>query len=151
MKNIFLIIITIVIFGCSPQITSFETSEVNFISKETNGTITLKSLGYGNNLETAVRNAQIKCLDVVLFKGIPGTELNVPLIENETTAKQNNSNYFKKFYDQNYYKTFIMSSTESSNLIDLKTGKKIFVDVKINFNSLRKDLEQNNIIRKFGF
>ena len=23
--------------------------------------------------------------------------------------------------------------------------------VKINFNSLRKDLEQNNIIRKFGF
>ena len=44
-----------------------------------------------------------------------------------------------------------MSSTESSNLIDLKTGKKIFVDVKINFNSLRKDLEQNNIIRKFGF
>lgn len=63
MKNIFLIIITIVIFGCSPKITSFETSEVNFISKETNGTITLKSLGYGNNLETAVRNAQIKCLD----------------------------------------------------------------------------------------
>ncbi len=69
----------------------------------------------------------------------------------EIVAKQNNSNYFIKFYEQNYYKSFIMSSTESSNLIDLKTGKKIFVDIKINFNSLRKDLEQNHIIRKFGF
>ena len=150
-NNFYIMIIILTIFGCSPKVVNYETSEVNFISKETNGTITLKSLGYGNNLETAVANAQIKCFDVLLFKGIPGTELNVPLIENEIVAKQNNSNYFKKFYEQNYYKSFIMSSTESSNLIDLKTGKKIFVDIKINFNSLRKDLEQNNIIRKFGF
>jgi hypothetical protein len=150
-NNFYIMIIILTIFGCSPKVVNYETSEVNFISKETNGTITLKSLGYGNNLETAVANAQIKCFDVLLFKGIPGTELNVPLIENEIVAKQNNSNYFKKFYEQNYYKSFIMSSTESSNLIDLKTGKKIFVDIKINFNSLRKDLEQNHIIRKFGF
>ena len=150
-NNFYIMIIILTIFGCSPKVVNYETSEVNFISKETNGTITLKSLGYGNNLETAVANAQIKCFDVLLFKGIPGTELNVPLIENEIVVKQNNSNYFKKFYEQNYYKSFIMSSTESSNLIDLKTGKKIFVDIKINFNSLRKDLEQNHIIRKFGF
>lgn len=150
-NNFYIMIIILTIFGCSPKVVNYETSEVNFISKETNGTITLKSLGYGNNLETAVANAQIKCFDVLLFKGIPGTELNVPLIENEIVAKQNNSNYFIKFYEQNYYKSFIMSSTESSNLIDLKTGKKIFVDIKINFNSLRKDLEQNHIIRKFGF
>jgi hypothetical protein len=33
-----------------------------------------------------------------------------------------------------------------------KGGKKnISVDVKINLVSLRKDLEENNIIRKFGF
>jgi hypothetical protein len=44
-----------------------------------------------------------------------------------------------------------MSSTESSNLIKMKGTKKITVDVKINYNSLRKDLEQNQLIRKFGF
>ena len=99
-NNFYIMIIILTIFGCSPKVVNYETSEVNFISKETNGTITLKSLGYGNNLETAVANAQIKCFDVLLFKGIPGTELNVPLIENEIVAKQNNSNYFKKFYEQ---------------------------------------------------
>ena len=45
-----------------------------------------------------------------------------------------------------------MSSISTSDLTKHKGGKKsIAVDIKINLVSLRKDLEQNNIIRKFGF
>ena len=44
-----------------------------------------------------------------------------------------------------------MSSNLSENPTKAKEGVYSSVDLKINYNSLRKDLEQNNIIRKFGF
>jgi hypothetical protein len=44
-----------------------------------------------------------------------------------------------------------MSSTESTNPIKKGGNKTITLDVKINYNSLRIDLEQNQIIRKFGY
>jgi hypothetical protein len=125
--------------------------EVNFLYKDAQGTITVKSTGYGKNQSDAVIDAQKNAFKVLLFKGIPGTELNVPLIENENDAISKHAAYFKKFFDEGNYKTFMMSSTESSNLIKMKGTKKITVDVKINYNSLRKDLEQNQLIRKFGF
>ena len=148
-KTLFLIAI-IGLYNCSPKLQPYS-AEVNFLYKEAQGTITVKSTGYGKNQTEAVIDAQKNAFNVLLFKGIPGTELNVPLIENENSAKSKNVDYFKKFFEEGYYKKFMMSSSESSNLIKIKGGKKIIVDIKINYNSLRKDLEQNGLIRKFGF
>jgi hypothetical protein len=148
-----IVTIGILILGlqsCSPKLQPYS-GEVNFLYKEAQGTIAVKSTGYGKTQNDAVTDAQKNAFKVILFKGIPGTELNVPLIENENEAKSNHDSYFKKLLDQGFYKTFMMSSTESSNLIQIKGGKKITVDVKINYNSLRKDLEQNQVIRKFGY
>lgn len=150
LKSLFVISI-LGLHSCSPKIMPTYSGEVNFLYKEAQGTIAVKSTGYGKNQAAAVSDAQINAFKVILFKGIPGTELNAPLIENENEAKLKNSAYFKIFFDESKYKTFMMSSTESSNLIRVNNEKKIVVDVKINYNSLRKDLEQNNIIRKFGF
>lgn len=148
--KILFIIFVLGLSGCSPKLNSYS-GEVNFLYKEAQGTIAVKSAGYGKNQTDAVMDAQKNAFKVLIFKGIPGTELNLPLIENENEAKVKHSEYFKKFFDQAYYKVFIMSSTESSNLIKMKGVKKIMVDVKINYNSLRKDLEQNQLIRKFGY
>ena len=73
------------------------------------------------------------------------------LIENESEARSKNGEYFKNFFDGGNFKSYMMSSNESSNLIKIKGTNKISVNVKINYNSLRKDLEQNRIIRKFGY
>ena len=153
MKNIQKSLFIIAIIGlhsCSPKLQPYS-AEVNFLYKEATGTIAVKSTGFGKNQTDAVSDAQQNAFKVILFKGLPGTELNVPLIENENDAKSKHSDYFKKFFEQGNNKTFMMSSTESSNLIKMKGTKKITVDVKINYNSLRKDLEQNQLIRKFGF
>jgi hypothetical protein len=147
------ILFAFVILGlqsCSPKVVPYS-GEVNFIYKEAQGTIGLKSIGYGKNLQEAIIDAQKNSFNILFFKGIPGTELNIPLIDNENDAKSKHSDYFKKFFDQGNYKSFIMSSTESSNLMKIKGGKKITIDLKINYNSLRKDLEQNQITRKFGY
>jgi hypothetical protein len=145
----FLFVITLGLQSCSPKLQPYS-AEVNFIYKEATGTIAVKSTGYGNNQTDAVSDAQKNAFKVILFKGLPGTELNIPLIENENEAKLKHSDYFKEFFDDYNYKTFMMSSTESSNLIKMKGLNKITVDVKINYNSLRKDLEQHKLIRKFG-
>ena len=150
MKIIMSVISILGLQSCSPKIKPYS-GEVNFLYKEAQGTVAVKSTGYGKNQMEAVSDAQKNAFKIILFKGIPGTELNVPLIENENDAKSRNAAYFKKFFDEGNYKTFMMSSTESSNLIKMKGTKKIDVDVKINYNSLRKDLEQNQLIRKFGY
>lgn len=146
----FLFVIIIGLQSCSPKLQPYS-AEVNFIYKEATGTIAVKSTGYGNNQTDAVSDAQKNAFIVILFKGLPGTELNIPLVENENEARSKHSDYFNKFFDEGYYKKFMMSSTESSKLIKMKGLNKITVDVKINYNSLRKDLEQNQLIRKFGF
>lgn len=138
------------LFSCKSTPSSYS-AEVSFISKEEQGTITVRSYGFGKNQTDAVTDAQKNAFNVLLFKGIPGTELNIPLIENENEAKSKHTSYFRNLFDYAYYKSFMMSSTESSNLIKIKGNKKISVDVKINYNSLRKDLEQNQVIRKFGY
>ncbi len=155
-KNLILAVLFILgLYSCSPKITNQPYSgEVNFLYKEAQGTIAVKSTGYGKSQLEAVTDAQKNAFKVLLFKGLPGTELNVPLIDNENEATSKHSTYLNKLFDEGYYKTFMMSSTESSNLIKMegtKGTKKISVDVKINYNSLRKDLEQNQLIRKFGY
>jgi hypothetical protein len=96
-------------------------------------------------------DAEKNAFKVLLFRGVPGTELNIPLIENESEVTSRYKKYFDDLFVNGKYKTFLMSSTESSNLMKVKGTKKINVDVKINYNSLRKDLEQNQVIRRFGY
>ena len=155
MRNKYLLIFGFIlgIAACNPKMkpNTPYIAEVNFLYKDAQGTIGVKSVGYGKNNEDAIMDAQENAFNVILFKGLPGTEMNIPLVENEYEAKSRNPKYFKKFFNDQYYKTFLMSSNESSNLIDLKNTKKISVDIKINYNSLRKDLEINQIIRKFGY
>jgi hypothetical protein len=150
MKNILFMFLIALLTACSTKVKPYS-GEVNFLNKEAQGTIVVKAIGYGKNQESAVEDAQKNAFKILLFKGIPGTELNIPLIQNESEATSKYSSYFKKFFDDGFYRTFIMSSSESSNLIKMKGYKKISVDIKINYNSLRKDLENNLIIRKFGY
>jgi len=126
-------------------------AEVNFISGK-EGTITMRAIGIGNNEGEAISDAVNNAFDVLLFRGLPESEQKIPLIgTNENEERGKHKEYFDEFY-KGRYNSFVMSSIPSSDLINYKGGKKsIAVDVNINLTALRKDLEQNNIIRKFGF
>jgi hypothetical protein len=128
------------------------TAEVNYLSSK-DGTITMRAIGIGVQSEDAINDAEKNALNVLLFRGLPESEQKVALIgTNETEEKNKHKEYFNKLYYEKRYKTFVMSSIPTTDLILHKGGKKsIAVDIKINLVALRKDLEQNNIIRKFGF
>ncbi len=136
--------------SCSYKTTP--TASVNFLAGS-NGTITMRAIGIGINTEDAINDAEKNAMNVILFRGLPESEQKLALVgSNELEELEKNKAYFSKFYGANRYKTFIMSSINTTELIIKKGSKKsIAVDIKINYQALKRDLEQNNIIRKFGF
>jgi hypothetical protein len=151
-KNILCLLICSLYLGaCSKKIQPDYNAEVSFQAKDNDGTITVRSFGYGTNDSNAIADAQKNALSVILFKGIPGSELKQPLVTNEYESKNINSNYYKNLFDNKFSKTFIMSTDVISPLTKFNSTKRLIVNIKINFNSLRKDLENNSIIRKFGY
>ena len=144
------LILVIMLNGCSTN-KSLPTGEVNYISGN-DGTISMRAIGMGNNEGEATTDAIYNAFDVLLFRGLPESEQKNALVgTNENEERGKHKDYFDGFY-KGRYKTFVMSTIPTGNLIKYKGGKKsMAVDVKINALALRKDLEQNGIIRKFGF
>jgi len=157
--KVYISILIVILFcgfqSCSPkmqppnQIQEYS-AEVKFLNKEDVGTMSVESNGFGKNLDAAIFSAQQRVFYTILFKGLPGSEQSQALVDNETSSTSEHSDYYKKLFDGNFYQTFMMSSnTVSSSKV--KGGITVTIDIKINYDSFRKDLEQNNIIRKFGY
>lgn len=151
MKRLFYFgITTLIILIMSCKRTIYPSSEVNYLSR-TEQTISIRAVGIGTNEETAIINAEQKVFDVLFFRGLPESQQKTPMVGNdENTEKLKNNKYFDQFYDGQRYKTFVMSSIPVSGLTKVKSGKSIMVDVKVNLNALRSDLETFGVIRKFG-
>ncbi len=124
---------------------------VSLIAQNAKGLIIVESDGKGKHKQMAIEDAQYKAFEIIMFKGIPGTDLNVPLIANETEAKSK----FKKYFDElkkSRFKGFIINTNVTSEFVKKSKGaKNISIQTEINYKALRLDLEQNQVIRKFGF
>lgn len=151
MKKIRIIVLflSVSVFGCKP---TYYTHQVNYL-EETNQTISLRCVGYGNNRFTAINDAEQAAFKELLFRGIPlSQQKNAIVSTNELESLRKNNSYFNELLSKGRYKTFITSSIPVSDISHYKGSlKQITVDVKINLYGLRKDLEQNNIIRPFGY
>jgi hypothetical protein len=132
--------------------TVYPSAEVNYLTGDEQ-TVTVRSVGLGDDEEKAIINAEQKVFDVLFFRGLPESRQKLPLIgTDESGEKAKNRDYFDKFYDGKRHKTFIMSSIPVGNLTRVKGGNKtITLDVKVNLSALRRDLETFNVIRKFGY
>lgn len=151
MKKVLIALISIVtLVSCSPKI--YPVKSCNVISEQ-NGTLTLRSTGYGKQKVEALNMAEANALEALLFRGIPGTQYNSPLVEiDEVSAKEKNPEYFKNILNTARSKSFITSSIPVSDYSWTKYKVwTISSDVTINVVALRKDLEQHGIVRKFGF
>jgi hypothetical protein len=132
--------------------TIYPSAEVNYLSGDEQ-TVTVRSVGLGNDEEKAIINAEQIVFDVLFFRGLPESKQKSPLIgSNESEEKAKHKKYFDEFYDGKRHKTFVMSSIPVSNAVKVKGGQKqIGVDVKVNLTALRHDLETFGVIRKFGY
>lgn len=136
--------------GCCKN--AWPSAEVNFISGR-DGTITMRATGTGLNRNEAIEDAERKAFRVLLFRGLPGSDQPIALIGSDESAEMTKHKaYFDQFYSEKRYRTFLMSSIPVTSWARYGCGRRsISVDLKINLNALRRDLEQFDLIRKFGY
>ena len=127
--------------------------KVNFQS-EADNIITLRVTAYGKKAENAIVNAERAAIQAILFRGIPGSKIvSNPLVgTDEIEIQKEHSDYFSSFFQNGRYRSFVLSNVPVSDFgKDITKKKCITVDVKINIQGLRIDLEKQGVIRKFGF
>ena len=95
-KIIFSFAIVIIQLAC--KTTTPLVADVTYKSYN-NQIMNVESIGYGAKTAEAIENAKKNAIDVILFRGIPNSNLNKPLAgTGEHTIKQKNRSYFDDFY-----------------------------------------------------
>ena len=123
MRSLYLVVLELVLMttqGCRSKQNPSYSPEFKFFSKEVGGLYNIRSSGFGTSIEATVSDAQKNVFYHIVFKGIPGTN-----------------------------REFMLSFTLSLNMINVMSDLQVLADVKVNCISLRKDLKQNQVIRKF--
>jgi hypothetical protein len=150
LKIIFISIIVLTISSCSQKM--YPSSEVKFITKTNDDVIKVSSTGYGSREVMAMIDAEKRAFEVILFIGLPNSELRRAIVSNASAAKSKHKLYFDNLFDNQGIRNFITSSSPSLSFTkDKQSGlKRTEAIIEININSLKKDLEKNGIIQKFG-
>lgn len=149
-KYSLLLLVSFLFLHCSQKITIPLTAEVNVVNEVRNKTIEVRSIGYGNTNSEAMYDSERKAFDVLFFRGLPDTGVEKPLIgSNEAQLLLEHRSYFNNFFN-NRYKSFIMSLNQTAPFQKNKGVVSVVMDIKINLISLKRDLEDQGIIRKFG-
>ncbi|MEA3316896.1 MAG: hypothetical protein U9R54_02965 [Bacteroidota bacterium] len=154
-------VLTVSLFGCATKkavkttVRSEHNIDANIISVGNDGTKLIKSWGYGKKPETAVIDAKRKAVEAAIFKGFTagGGSAKVGAIVKNTNAKAENKAFFDEFLKTGgKYLQYVDSKDygipSGANRIKIKTGYKVAVSVAIEFDSLRKYLEEKGIARK---
>ncbi len=127
-------------------------ANVEFINSDIAGTVTVSAFGFGKKQPESIIHAARNAFFTVLFRGIPGSKYKSPLIENEEAFK-NNPVVLEILKDG--YVSFL-SKTTVVNIIPTKKkdygAKGILTknNFTINYDALRRYLEQKKVIRKLG-
>lgn len=153
MKNFLALVFLISVAACSPRITSVPS--VAFVSRDAQGLVTLTATGHGANQQDRERSAQKAAFETLLFKGLPNADasaVRLPMIENETDSRTAHSSFFKKFFEEGGMATHVQAMTAAGSA-KLASGQQLAqsFSMKINYDALRRQLEQEGVLRKFGY
>ena len=126
--------------------------EVVFKGTPNVGTITITTTGLARNKELSIKNGIRNGFYALLFRGIPGSQYELPMIPNEAEGK--NNPVVKSLLDGGYNSFLIDTKTVDHDVkkkrADGMKGMMTENTITINCDALRRYLEQNKVIRKFG-
>lgn len=136
--------------GCCPSVVIPKRADVRFVS-ESDNVYTVSAAATAKTTELAVREAEMNALDVLFYRGLPGSQQKIPMIGiDEQKAKEAHSAYFKQFYEEARYRSFITETTVTQTVDNDGCSKSVEARVRINVRALRADLESRSVIRKYG-
>jgi len=150
MRKYIIALVVIISTACGGnQYGNFDSAEVSYVSNDGQESITVTSSQLGSTKEEAIFFAKRLAFQNLFFRGIANSPFNKPLIGiNELEESKKHKNYLSTFYNKRMG-TFITYSNESVSKV--KGGRKrANVNMTINMLALKKDLEEHQVIKKFG-
>ena len=137
--------------GCRTSATPLGTYEYAAGVSQHAGELIMTTYGNGKNTTEANTDAIKDGMWVILFRGLPGSSQARPLIPPDqfTEFDAENHPYFNEFWADRY-NSFLIGSSHIRTDKTKDAGFVSVVEIIINMDALRRDLEQNGIIRKFG-
>lgn len=135
--------------SCTRQaMPGFSSAEVQYLGATEPGTTYVQARGCspGGNTTAISQQAIVNAFETLLFRGVPGSEVDKPLIADEATARTRHAAYWQEFYEGRY-RTFLTSISEAGP----RAKNCAQLTLKINYIALRQDLEQHGIVRRFGY
>ncbi len=149
MKYSIILFLLLNIVACNKVNMQFQRSgSVNAVEHE-NSIIVLSSLAQAENSDKAIYFAERNAFENLLFKGIPNTNQESPMVPNENNAMNGNATFFKNLLNNQDYKRFVMDSYTKSNS---RSNGLDYVEqiVKIDLRAFRSYLQSEGITKKFG-
>jgi hypothetical protein len=113
----------LICFGC--KITAYN-SEVVATRRVETGVFILNANGYHKKSHLSIIEAEKNAFNVVLFRGLPGTDLAIPLIANESDIRSKNEAFFNDFFDKGGYRNFIMGKSTNVSTKKIKRTQVVF-------------------------
>lgn len=128
--------------------------EVQFLRTGLQGTELFKVFAYGRNEKQCIENAKMDAVKAILFKGVPGSGLQKPLVT-ELSEMNEHKDYFKAFFREGgpYLNYVSISNDGSINENDrFKVGSKLKIGVIVSVSkaNLRNELESAGIIKRLN-
>lgn len=146
-----LLIITVFILACSPKLNiGYERTGMVTCDKYDKMTITLISESQAASTSNGIYYAERNAIENLLFKGIPKSNQEKPLIPNEYAAKDKHADFLFDFIENRGYKSYVISSLIVNDYSN-RGVHMVTEEIKIDLTNLRRYLESNQVIKKFGF
>lgn len=114
------------------------------------GMIWVQSTGFGKKEAEAQLDAEKAAMETVVFQGVPGTQFSMPLVADESGSRKEHVDFYAGFFEQQGFRAFVSKTQKVSGLTKIKGGKKLETRLLVDMNGLRKHLEDNHVIKKFG-
>lgn len=128
--------------------------EIESLGVGQDGTKLVKIWGYGKKPDDAVFEAKRNAVAAVVFRGIPGGNgaAPTPAILG-VDGYEKNMDFFDDFFKEGgMYLSFVNSTTDGmpggSDRIKMSKGYKVGLSASVNYNALRKYLEEKGIAKK---
>lgn len=137
-----------------PEDSGYTEYEVQFIRVGLEGTILFKVYSYGSNENDCIENAKRNAVRAIIFSGIPGSDLQEPLIT-EAGAEVKYKDYFDIFFNKggkyiNYVAISNDGSIEANDRYRVGKKLKVGIAVVVRKAQLRKELQAAGIIKDLG-
>ncbi len=128
--------------------------EIQSLGVGQDGTKLVKIWGYGKKADNALFEAKKNAVAAVIFRGIPGGNGAAPTPAIlSVDGYEKNAAFFDDFFKAGgMYLSFVNSTTDGmpggSDRIKMKKGYKVALSASVNYDQLRKYLEEKGIAKK---